>query len=279
MEKSDNLISINGEKNIPAWTKIDYIYGSYRPVSNSIKKSILSIFDWHNGTIFIWSHIVASCVVIVDWMNYLFYHMHNYKAMEKIVMNLFYFSAFQTFLASASYHIIKNHSEKYYEISLKIDILSLLFCGGSNFISTYAYLFNNSSFWMSFFTIGTGIVFIPLPIFYLKIYKIKDKTTTRIHKTILALLIISQVSPYIYFRLSVPQNTCTQDVEIVKKYINECFILTILTIAFYIIEPPERFFPGKFDMFFNSHQIVHILSILIYQFSAAVLYTLQQYCA
>ena len=33
-------------------------------------------------------------------------------------------------------------------------------------------------------------------------------------------------------------------------------------IAFYSTEFPERFWPGKFDLFFHSHQIFHVWAVI-----------------
>ncbi|EOD46017.1 putative hemolysin-iii channel protein [Neofusicoccum parvum UCRNP2] len=112
------------------WQKDNaYILGSYRPLSHSYTRSILSIPRLHNQTVNIWTHLLGLLLFV-----YLSRHLWTtlsplYASAtheDVVAFASFFAGAFACLACSSAYHTFSNHSARIYERWLCLDFLGIL---------------------------------------------------------------------------------------------------------------------------------------------------------
>ena len=255
---------------LPIWLKDnEFLQTNYRPVNHSYWKCIKTIFTLHTETLNIWTHLLGCVLVLLMTISALYVHtfklsniqiqLHSLPAVEKIMFSLFAISAVSCLLGSAVFHTFSCHSESTAKFFNKIDYLgiTILIIGSYLPLIYYAFYCNPliACTYCTLFVVTGG----------LSCYvSFNDTFRARKYRKLRPMLFIS-----LGFMGLVPLFHVISERGIKEATDRYAFHWLLLMAFFYIfgafiyaMRIPERFFPGKFDIFAHSHQIFHMFVIM-----------------
>ena len=254
----DNNILFNIEE-IPTWYKDnEYITNNYRRWGLGWCHYFKSIFQIHNETLNIWTHLLGAFLFIF----LLFYT--NISGLVKeplgdvISINIFLLSAILCFSFSTIMHIFHPISDHHCKKLLKMDYIgiSLLILGSYGPFIYYAFYCQQ--------TIQI-IYYVLLNIFGLcaiitTSYERFQKPSYRCQRSSIFVCLVASVIVPIIHRIIL--NPLKQDDFVIEM---EYYILSLffylLGLVFFVSRVPERFFTNC-NCCFLSHQIFHVLIII-----------------
>ncbi|NXJ26267.1 PAQR1 protein, partial [Dicrurus megarhynchus] len=246
---------------LPDWLKDnDYLLHGHRPPMPSFRACFRSIFRIHTETGNIWTHLLGFvlflCLGILTMLRPNMYFMAPLQ--EKVVFGMFFLGAVLCLSFSWLFHTVYCHSEKVSRTFSKLDYSGIALLIMGSFVPWLYY-----SFYCS-----------PQPrLIYLSIVCVLgisaiivaqwDRFATPKHRQTRAGVFLglglSGVVPTMHFTIAegfVKATTVGQ--------MGWFFLMAVMYITgagLYAARIPERFFPGKFDIWFQSHQIFHVLVV------------------
>lgn len=115
---------------LPEWYQDnEYIVSGFRPISNSYRACLRSVFQIHNQTGNIWSHGLGSLwmLSLAIWLNgYAQARYSDISEDDYLVFSLCFLGSVTCFAVSAVYHTLSNHSCTTSEFCLKLDFLGII---------------------------------------------------------------------------------------------------------------------------------------------------------
>ncbi|XP_050812266.1 adiponectin receptor protein 1 isoform X1 [Gopherus flavomarginatus] len=246
---------------LPDWLKDnDYLLHGHRPPMPSFRACFKSIFRIHTETGNIWTHLLGFVMFlflgILTMLRPNMYFMAPLQ--EKVVFGIFFLGAVLCLSFSWLFHTVYCHSEKVSRTFSKLDYSGIALLIMGSFVPWLYY-----SFYCS-----------PQPrLIYLSIVCVLgisaiivaqwDRFATPKHRQTRAGVFLglglSGVVPTMHFTIAegfVKATTVGQ--------MGWFFLMAVMYITgagLYAARIPERFFPGKFDIWFQSHQIFHVLVV------------------
>lgn len=137
-----NRCNLCNAKELPSWHfRHRGILGGYRRSPATFGEALLTLFQWHNESINIWSHYIAGilifirCITITNYGKLLF--LSHAKTLDIMIVFLTFISTIVTMFASAITHhfyFMNRTCHKYCWFLDFIGILSGMLIGGSNFL-------------------------------------------------------------------------------------------------------------------------------------------------
>ena len=229
--------------NIPLWTKNKYITSGYRSQKNRLK-CLISIFNIHNETINIWTHMMS----LIYFVYILIINNNNNN-----IIKLYDIVSIICFAMSTCYHTYMPISYKNYLLLLKLDLFSIILNIVTSNILIFYYWFwcykiiRDIYMFFSGLYLGIGIIIL------LKIDIIKKYNFILAYYSLYNVcIIISYI--HIYY-------ITDGDVDKIIKYTFAKPLKYFLTgFIIYTTKIPERLFPKFFDIIGNSHQLWHVFS-------------------
>lgn len=252
---------------LPEWQKDnDFILGSYRPTMFSVKGCFISMFRLHNETWNIWTHfvgflffaiLVAGVYTFGDYITGMFedVRIDDLPWFEQAMLSMFFAGAIICLLCSTLFHVLHNHSKKVSSLFSRLDYsgISLLITGSS------------------------------VPAYYYGFYCAKLAQFVHISVILVLCVVCTAISlrskfntpPYRVFRFTVFVTFGLYGaVPFIHIFLREGYVqasnayalwgivtMAVLYIgggALYASRIPERFWPGKFDIWASSHQLFHV---------------------
>ena len=256
---------------LPDWLKDnEFLLHNHRPPMYSFRGCVKSIFRLHTETFNIWTHLlgalffimlVAGVYIFGDYITFLFedIQIHNLPLQEQATLLCFFGGAVLCLACSAIYHTFSNHSKGVHGILSRLDYtgISFLITGGS--VPTYYYGFYCTTYAKYAYIVislclGTLCVCISM---WKKFATPKFRT---LRFAVFVLLGLYAVIPFVHIFV--------RDGYIVSTnaYSLWGFVLmgtvNIFGASLYVMRIPERFFPGKFDIWASSHQLFHVCVVM-----------------
>ncbi|KAF2145170.1 uncharacterized protein K452DRAFT_222144 [Aplosporella prunicola CBS 121167] len=245
---------------IEAWQQDNhYIQSGYRPASNSYLKSAKSLTYLHNESVNVYSHLLGAIVAIVG--SFLLYDVleprYETATHEDVVMFGCFFAGATICLGmSATFHLFSNHSPLVQSFGNKLDYVGIVFLIWGSFIpSVYYGLMEHPSsvrfYWIMITTnsIACGIA------------AVSDKFRTPSFRPIRAAMFVglglSAVFPVMSGLKLYGLHALNERIALSWLVVHGA--LYIIGAAIYAARVPERFSPGRFDIWGSSHQIFHVL--------------------
>ncbi|CAH8526728.1 unnamed protein product [Schistosoma mattheei] len=224
---------------LPHWLKDnDYLLRGHRPQLPSFRECFRSIFRLHTETGNIWTHLIGFVCFLVLSISFLVHPGLNIHWQEKMVVQVFFTSAILALGFSWLFHTVYCHSERVGKLFNKLDYVGI-----------------------SLLVIGSFIPWIHYSFYCYNSFKLVY---------ILAVLILGGFCAFV----------CTQDYFLSPTYraarahlqegvhysaLGWLILMAVLYISgatIYALRIPERLYPGKFDIWFQSHQIFHVFVVL-----------------
>jgi len=239
-----------------------YITSGYRPQSNSYAKSWKSLLYIHNETVNIYTHLVGAAIFF--FTSYFLYNKlePRYETASKedvYVFSCFFAGAVACLGMSGTYHTIQNHSHEVAVWGNKLDYLGIVFLIWGSFIPVLYYAFDQEpglmkTYWTMITTLAAGTsVACVHPQF-------RTPALRPVRALMFVLMGLSAVFPVLH-------GITLYGVEHLRKSVGLDWVVLqgVLYIAgagLYAARIPEKWAPGRFDIWGSSHQIFHVLVVM-----------------
>jgi adiponectin receptor len=257
---------------LPPWQRDNhYILSGYRRESHSIRASILSVGYLHNESVNIWSHLIGALAFgIVGATIYLlvfgsespmtlFRAFEHMPLEEKISLAAFFIGAVLCLGLSTTYHTLSNHSHRVAKFGNKLDYLGIVCLISGSFAPSIYYGFYcwtdlRWRYWTMISTLSAMLAVVCL------IDTFATSAWRPLRATLFVLLGLSAVFPVFHAISLHGYNHLAEQMGL--NFLIMQGALYIFGAFLYAARIPERFVPGKFDIFGSSHQLFHIFVLL-----------------
>ncbi|KAK4998391.1 hypothetical protein LTR66_002365 [Elasticomyces elasticus] len=248
---------------LPSWQQDNhFIHSGYRQASNSYRRSAASLAYLHNETVNIYSHLIGAMLVLLGGAIMYRrleprYHMANQQ--DVIVFGCFILGATACLGMSATYHALSNHSEAVSKFGNKLDYMGIVFLIWGSFVPSIYYGFSTEPelvklYWSMITTIGAGCGIVSV------MAKFRTPQWRPFRAFMFVAMGLSAAVPVLH-GLKV-YGFSQLDQQIGLKWLVLQGLLYIVGAGIYAARVPERWRPGRFDIWGSSHQIFHILVLL-----------------
>ena len=235
----------------------------YHPPPCSWKETWGLLWSVHYETINIWSHLIGSFLFI----GYLFDDLYNCDKND-YWMNLIYdFASFTTFTFSTLYHWLHIRSNSTHNNCLCLDHFGVEINSFVTAVKFMKRLIGDEKLFDSYVMIQSYGFALAIMLLYrcwrsVEYGKLMNTSFGANVRLLLCpshvfLLNISIYHYYINYHKVVDFNDCNY---LLALLITEILFATATFI--YVLKFPESIWPGKFDTYFNSHQIMHVATLL-----------------
>jgi len=252
---------------LPGWRRDnDYLVANYRPSLASVTECAASIFKFHSETFNIWTHLLGLIFLILCiFYGYCGAFVHDGSGRllpdhEVEILNLHLLMSALCFLFSATFHMLECHSPFIHDIFCRLDHLGI---AGVIWACELAWIRCSSLDRDERINIALirGAHIVSLTSVILQFSGFLSRPS---HRTFRTIWFISSSTVFVIFPLvDVVQNHGLKIAREVARA--DLFLLSILFILagcmFYVFHVPERFFPGRCDIFLQGHTLLHIFVI------------------
>lgn len=241
----------------PDWLKDNkFLKCGHRRPTYSFITCTRSIFQLHNETVNIWTHLVGA-----------FYFAHiclqiftsqHLTSIDKWVIGLFLFSATLCHVMSSVYHIYNCHSENISRLCSRMDYCGIIALITFSFVPWIHYGFYTYPTLKITYLIST--VTLGLSAFNLLMQdKYSEKEYRRLRVSVFILFGISGIIPGIHWLL-LNFDSVAGETALRYSFYNliTMGILYLTGTMLYAFRIPERYLPGKCDIWWHSHQLFHV---------------------
>ena len=248
---------------LPEWQKDnEYIHNGYVRETNSYKEIMKSLTYLHNESVNIYTHLLPGIFCLLLILGVLEHKtMPKYittSSLDYMVINFFFFGVIFCFSMSASFHCFKAHSERVSIFGNKLDYLGIVFLIISSMVSIMYYGFYDK---FALFLVFGSITMIFGTL--CTIVSLKDKFRApqwRAKRAIMFVLFgLSAILPLAYGLKNYGYEETTKKIGLNWVLLEGVFYISGATL--YGLRFPEKYSPGQYDYFFNSHQIFHVLVV------------------
>ena len=120
-----NSVLINYDE-LPAWRRNNqFILAHYRPTSHSFFTSFQSLFQLHNESVNIHTHLFGAWVFFFIALSLYAFERHLLTWTDSVAFLIFFSSAVVCLGMSAMYHTVSNHSPKVRRVPIKVCFIQL----------------------------------------------------------------------------------------------------------------------------------------------------------
>jgi len=248
---------------IPDWMKDnEHIVSGYRNVQNSWKGCLHSLFSyWHNESVNVHSHLWPAVLFLFC----LIYYRNDISQYSTVTWQDH--SGFVIFLAaatfclacSATYHLATCHSERMADLCGALDYVGIIVLIVGSFVPCLYYGFYCDTLLQVMYVSGITLGGIATAVIVLS-----PKFNTPAYRGARAIAFSSLglfgIFPIGHAVIYHGWKTVNKELGFSWLLLSAVFYLTGALI--YANRIPERWFPGKFDYYFASHQIFHVHVVL-----------------
>jgi len=249
---------------LPNWMRDnEFLTFGHRPELNSFTECFKSIFRIHTETGNIWTHLIGFVAFITLTIVFYVKPMCEYcnvdiDVREKLIFLFFFISAILCLGLSSLFHTVCCHSESVSNLFSKLDYAGIALLTVGSFVPWIYYGFYcqftpKVIYLTSISVLGTGAIIVTM----------LDRFNKAEYRPLRAGLFVCLGGfgfvPTLHLFIQSGWNDA-----LVKGGIPTLMVMAFLYIfgaVLYGCRIPERFLPGKFDLWFQSHQIFHVLVI------------------
>uniref|UniRef100_A0A3Q3LLS0 Progestin and adipoQ receptor family member VIII n=1 Tax=Mastacembelus armatus TaxID=205130 RepID=A0A3Q3LLS0_9TELE len=258
---------------VPSLFREPYILSGYRPVKQDWRCYLLSVFQRHNESLNVWTHILASVVLLLRWWANVGILGYTLDA-AFLPLILFLVSSLSYMFLSVTAHLLQSHSEHAHYFFFFMDYVGVaLYQYGC---SLGHYFYTSEPAWRES---SISLLFLPRAAFfgwlscagccfakfrYQRPYPLQRKICQLIPTTLAYLL---DISPVIHRLFTV--SWTHEPSQLFHALQIASFLLSAVFFSFPI---PECFFPGHCDFVGQGHQIFHVFLSLCTMFQLEALF-------
>lgn len=248
---------------VPTLFREPYILTGYRPVHQNWYCYLLSLFQIHNESVNVWTHLLAGPILLLRWWS-------NVRAVgysmdiSSLPLCLFLISSLTCYFCSTVAHLFQSHSEHAHYFFFFMDYVGVAVYQYGCALGHYFYTSTpgwRESIVGQYFLHGTAILGLLSSVGccfaksrYRRPYPLQRKICQLVPMSLAYAL---GISPIVHRLLTV---SCAQEPSLnIHSLHIACFLFSAL---FFSSPIPECFFPGQFDILGHGHQIFHVLLYL-----------------
>ena len=249
---------------LPGWMRDnEHLHFGHRPELKSFNECFKSIFRIHTETGNIWTHLIGfiamTIVAIVFYVKPLCSNCaFDINLSEKLIFLTFFIGAILCLACSALFHTLSCHSENVSAIFSRLDYAGIAILTVGSSIPWIYY-----GFYCNFYTKLTymiAVIILGLLTVVLTMWEKFNLPDYRVYRSIVfvTLGIVSGIPCFHHVLLNGIQ------LSIVEASFHCTVIMAALYLTgaiLYAARIPERFMPGKCDIWFQSHQLFHLLVV------------------
>ncbi|KAI9492618.1 hemolysin-III related-domain-containing protein [Zychaea mexicana] len=265
----------NGQRRLLTWSEIPewmrfnpYILGSYRPPNSNYWTCVKSVLEWHNETLNIWTHLLGLIGILCYLGRFLYWQgeWNDKHAGESIFsvgttadLLLFTYFIFGSgcLACSCVYHIFACHSKSVSVACNSIDYLGIIFNNIGSWLLVYHYYFYCEPHLQTFYIFtylvvcGTAAAMLVIPRFQAEEYMWMRTIT-------FVFVGFAGVTGFVHAGL-LHGTDMMFEIGLGRIFITSFFYVSGALV--FGLRWPERSFPGRCDIWFQSHTIFHILCL------------------
>ncbi|XP_024146377.1 membrane progestin receptor beta [Oryzias melastigma] len=243
---------------VPTLFREPYILSGYRPVQQDWRCYVLSLFQRHNESLNVWTHLLAVPVLLIRWWA-------NVSALgcpldaASLPLGLFMVSALTYLCLSVAAHLLQSHSVRAHYFFFFLDYVGVAVYQYGCSLGHYFY--TSEPAWRD----RIGRLFLPGAALFAWLScagccfaKYKYRRPYPVQRKICQLIptgvaYVLDISPVVHRLLT---TSWTQESSLTFHTLQ---IASFLLSAFFFSCPvPERFFPGRCDFVGQGHQVFHV---------------------
>ncbi|XP_035281794.1 adiponectin receptor protein 2 isoform X1 [Anguilla anguilla] len=246
---------------LPDWLKDnDFLLHGHRPPMPSFRACFKSIFRIHTETGNIWTHLLGCLFFLCLGIVYMFRPNMSFVApvQEKVVIGMFFLGAILCLSFSWLFHTVYCHSEGVSRVFSKLDYSGIAFLIMGSFVPWLYYSFYCSPqpcfiYLIVVCVLGISAIIVSQCDFF------ATPQYRGVRAGVFVGLGLSGVVPSLHFVITEGFLRATTMGQL--GWLLLMATLYITGACLYAARIPERFFPGKCDIWFHSHQLFHILVV------------------
>lgn len=241
---------------LPDWLQDnDFLHKGHRVPTNSFKECFKSIFRIHTETGNIWTHLLGMIAFMGVAGYFLTRPSFEIQWQEKAVFSAFFVGAILCLGFSWLFHTVFNHSERIGKLFNKLDYCGIAILTMGSFVpwlyySFYCRLGPKIAYLVLIFVLGTTCIIVSLW------DKFSEPQFRGVRAAMFIALGLSGVIPALHFVITDGFDHAVNHASL--GWLVLMAVLYIVGALIYAFRVPERIFPGKFDIWFQSHQIFHV---------------------
>ncbi|KAK8025750.1 mPR-like GPCR protein [Apiospora arundinis] len=261
---------------IPEWAKDNkFVRGGYRPESGSVKKCVQSWFYLHNETVNIHSHLIpavllffgrdlpdcAAAIPLRPW--------------DYLIIAFFLLSTAVCFGLSALYHTLMNHSHRVEKQCLKLDFVGIIILIlGAFFSSIYCTFWCEPELRQIYWATVGGLG--AISVIVLVHPKLQGPKWRTLRLLTFVCTGLAGIAPFVHggIKFGFPQMALQSGLP---YYMTEGILFLTSAAIYGETRFPEKFWPGRFDIWGSSHQIFHLVVVMATVFHLAGVMTALDY--
>lgn len=244
---------------LPDWLRDnEFLHTGHRPPSNSFSTCFKSIFRIHTETGNIWTHLLGMIAFIGIAGYFLSRPSIEIQWQEKAVFSAFFMGAILCLTFSWVFHTVFCHSESVGKLFNKLDYCGIAILTMGSFVpwlyySFYCRLGPKIAYLTLIFVLGSACIVVSLW------DKFSEPQFRAVRAGVFIALGLSGVIPALHYVITDGFYHAVNFAAL--GWLALMAVLYIVGALIYAIRIPERFFPGKFDIWFQSHQIFHVFVV------------------
>jgi adiponectin receptor len=250
---------------LPSWMKDnEHLHFGHRPELPSALECFRSIFRIHTETGNIWTHLIGFVTFVI--LTIIFYIQPlcatcklDINLSEKLIFLCFFIGAIVCLGCSALFHTMSCHSPSVSAIFSRLDYAGIAILIVGSIIPWLYYGFYCQFYFKMTYIIAVSIFGILTIILTLMEQFNRPEYRTFRAITFVGLALLSS-TPVIHYMIVKGFYSSIMEVSMQCTLIMGALYLTGAIL--YAARIPERFIPGKCDIWFQSHQIFHVLVIV-----------------
>lgn len=247
---------------LPDWQKDnEYIHGGYVRETNNFTACINSLFYLHNESVNIYSHLIpgisALSLVLVD--KYVVPKFSTTTFNDYFFLDVFFFGMFTCLTMSSTFHCLKSHSPPVAKFGNKLDYLGIVVLISTSMVSILYYgFYDNSLMFYTFSTItlmfGAACAVVSLE------EKFRSREWRPYRAAMFVMFGLSALLPIAAGLIRYGAHETATRIQV--KWIVLEGVFYIFGAFLYGVRFPEKYGPGKYDIWGHSHQIFHVLVVV-----------------
>eukprot|EP00055_Hartaetosiga_balthica_P005563 m.16513 g.16513 ORF g.16513 m.16513 type:complete len:562 (+) comp4630_c0_seq1:126-1811(+) len=244
---------------IPKWmSDNEFILSGYRPELLSFTRCVHSLSYVHNETGNIYTHLLGGIIFIL-YAYYVIRYQIQTALEDKVLFGVFWTAAVACLISSAIFHTFYCHSYDWHVNFAKLDYFGIVaLISGSTLAVLYFTFYCDPP--LMYLYMGFTSVCGVLAAYGTASKGFEGPGKKHIRVFFFVALATTAVFPMLHFHFM-------YGTEHFLAVVDEVFLLYISAPLYLIgsfvfaMKLPERFFPGKLDIWFHSHQLWHIFVI------------------
>ncbi|XP_014097338.1 adiponectin receptor protein isoform X1 [Bactrocera oleae] len=246
-------------KNLPKWLQDnDFLHRGHRPPLPSFSACFKSIFRVHTETGNIWTHLLGCVAFIGVALYFLSRPSVEIQIQEKIIFGAFFAGAIICLGFSFAFHTLSCHSVEIGRLFSKLDYCGIALLIMGSFVPWLYYGFY-CHYQPKVIYLSVVCVLGSLSIIVSLWDKFSEPGLRPLRAGVFMSFGLSGIIPAIHYSLM--EGWFSKISQASLGWLILMGLLYILGAMLYALRVPERWFPGKFDIWFQSHQLFHILVI------------------